>query len=225
MKDKILSALKSGIGKTSINDKTLNSYVNIIADKITDESQIGEAIKPYIEVLKEFQGNINSIASEAATAKETTVKAEYEKKIEELTKSKPDPTKQEEKKDVPEWKTAIEALTANVQTLATSFGAQQAEKTHEALTRKLTGLLSEKKVPEWYSSDILDGRTFKDETEVNAWADKISTKWGERNQELANNGFKETVPPGSGDKNVQEVDSIVATIAAGTQNIVEQNKK
>ena len=75
MKDKILSALKSGIGKTSINDKTLNSYVNIIADKITDESQIGEAIKPYIEVLKEFQGNINSIASEAATAKETTVKA------------------------------------------------------------------------------------------------------------------------------------------------------
>lgn len=70
MKDKILSAIKVAIGKTNINDRTLNAYVGIIADKITDESQIDEAIKPYVEVLKEFQGNMNSeIATQVAAVK------------------------------------------------------------------------------------------------------------------------------------------------------------
>lgn len=70
MKDKILSAIKVAIGKTNINDRTLTAYVGIIDDKITDESQIDEAIKPYVEVLKEFQGNMNSeIAAQVAAAK------------------------------------------------------------------------------------------------------------------------------------------------------------
>jgi hypothetical protein len=76
MKDKILTAIKAAIGKnSSINDKTLAAYVAIIEDKITDENQISEAIKPYVEVLKEFQGNINSVAAAAASAKETELKA------------------------------------------------------------------------------------------------------------------------------------------------------
>lgn len=226
MKEKIFNALKQAIligGKTSVSDATINTYVGLIdVEKITEESQIAEAIKPLVPVLQAVQANINSVAASSVTAKES----ELNKTIEELKKSVPQPPKQDPpKEDAPEWQKAIEALTANVQTLTTSFGAQQAERTHQTLSQKLTGLLTEKKVPEWYFSDILDGRTFNDENDVNTWAEKISTKWGERNQELANNGFKETVPPGSGDKNVQEVDSIVATIAAGTQNIVEQNKK
>lgn len=81
MKDKILQAIKATLGKTmsSINDKTLNAYVNLIADKITDESEISEAIKPYVEVLKEFQGNINSVAAAAATAKEKELKEAEER--------------------------------------------------------------------------------------------------------------------------------------------------
>ena len=76
MKDKILTALRAAIGKnSSINDKTLTAYVAIIEDKITDENQISEAIKPYVEVLREFQGNINSVAAAAASAKETELKA------------------------------------------------------------------------------------------------------------------------------------------------------
>lgn len=80
MKDKILSAIKAALGKTtSINDKTLSAYVAIIAAQITDENQISEAIKPYVEVLKEFQGNINSVAAAAASAKETELKTAKEK--------------------------------------------------------------------------------------------------------------------------------------------------
>ena len=227
MKEKIFKALKDSIligGKTSVSDETINIYVGLIdSEKITDESQIAEAIKPFVPALKAVQANINSVAATSSSAKESELKTKYEKEIEDLKKAKPDPTKPDV--EVPEWQKAIEGLTATVQTLATSVGAQQAEKTHETLSQKLTSLLTEKKVPEWYSSDILDGRTFNDETEVNTWAEKIGTKWGERNQELANNGFKETVPPGSGSGNVKDSELIAGIINTGTKEIVEQQKQ
>ncbi|MBS5979424.1 MAG: hypothetical protein KIB51_06760 [Dysgonomonas mossii] len=227
MKEKIFKALKDSIligGKTSVSDETINIYVGLIdSEKITDESQIAEAIKPFVPALKAVQANINSVAATSSSAKESELKTKYEKEIEDLKKANPDTTKPDEV--VPEWQKAIEGLTATVQTLASTVGAQQAEKTHETLSQKLTSLLTDKKVPEWYSSDILDGRTFKDETEVNTWAEKIGTKWGERNQELANNGFKGTVPPGSGDDNVKDGDIIAGMIKEGTQKIVEQQKQ
>ena len=227
MKEKIFKALKDSIligGKTSVSDETINIYVGLIdSEKITDESQIAEAIKPFVPALKAVQANINSVAATSSSTKESELKTKYEKEIEDLKKAKPDPTKPDV--EVPEWQKAIEGLTATVQTLATSVGNQQAEKTHETLSQKLTSLLTEKKVPEWYSSDILDGRTFKDENDVNTWAEKISTKWGERNQELANNGFKETVPPGSGSGNVKDSELIAGIINTGTKEIVEQQKQ
>ncbi|NDV93454.1 hypothetical protein D0T84_00790 [Dysgonomonas sp. 521] len=224
MKEKIFNALKTAIlvgGKTSVSDATINTYVGLIdVEKITDENQIAEAIKPFVPVLQAVQANINSVAASSVTAKES----ELNKTIEELKKSIPEPTKNPDV-EVPEWQKAIEGLTATVQTLASTVGAQQAEKTHETLSQKLTSLLTEKKVPEWYSSDILDGRTFKDENDVNTWAEKISTKWGERNQELTNNGFRETVPPGSGNDDVKDSEIIAAAINAGTRKIVEQQNQ
>lgn len=224
MKEKIFKALRDSIligGKTSVSDETINIYVGLIdSEKITDESQIAEAIKPFVPALKAVQANINSVAANSVTAKESELNAV----IEGLKKAKPDKTKKPDE-EVPEWQKAIEGLTATVQTLASTVGVQQAERTHETLAQKLTSLLTEKKVPSWYSSDILDGRTFKDESEVDAWAEKIGTKWGERNQELTNQGFKETVPPGSGNDDVKDGDIIAGMIKEGTQKIVEQQKQ
>lgn len=224
MKEKIFKALKDSIligGKTSVSDETINIYVGLIdSEKITDESQIAEAIKPFVPALKAVQANINSVAANSVTAKESELNAV----IEGLKKAKPDKTKKPDE-EAPEWQKAIEGLTATVQTLASTVGVQQAERTHETLAQKLTSLLTEKKVPSWYSSDILDGRTFKDEAEVDAWAEKIGTKWGERNQELTNQGFKETVPPGSGNDDVKDGDIIAGMIKEGTQKIVEQQKQ
>lgn len=224
MKEKIFKALRDSIligGKTSVSDETINIYVGLIdSEKITDESQIAEAIKPFVPALKAVQANINSVAANSVTAKESELNAV----IEGLKKAKPDKTKKPDE-EAPEWQKAIEGLTATVQTLASTVGVQQAERTHETLAQKLTSLLTEKKVPSWYSSDILDGRTFKDEAEVDAWAEKIGTKWGERNQELTNQGFKETVPPGSGNDDVKDGDIIAGMIKEGTQKIVEQQKQ
>ncbi|GEM_PF-3190424 len=228
MKEKIFNALKTAIligGKTSVSDATINTFVGLIdVEKITDESQIAETIKPYVPLLQATQANINSVAATSVTTKESALKAEYEQKIKDLERKNPNPNPtldDLEAKIAAAVKVAVETavnpLSSTVQTL-------QGEKLQQELSQKLNSLLTEKKVPEWYATDILDGRTFKDESDVNSWAEKISTKWGERNQILANNGFKETVPPGSGDGEVKEIDAFAASISAGTQKIVEQTK-
>ena len=94
MKEKIFSALKAKIidpktGKTSISDKTINAYVETIAAQISDESKIQEAIAPHVTVLLELQANINSVAASAVIEKETALKTDYERQIEELKKSNP----------------------------------------------------------------------------------------------------------------------------------------
>lgn len=86
MKEKIFQAIKSSIidpktGKTSISDKTINTYVDVIAAGITEESQIATAIVPHVNVLKEMQANINSVAAAAVTEKETALKTEHEAAI------------------------------------------------------------------------------------------------------------------------------------------------
>lgn len=94
MKEKIFQAIKSSIidpktGKTSISDKTINTYVDVIAAGITEESQIATVIVPHVTVLKEMQANINSVAAAAVTEKETTLKSEHEAAIAALKGSNP----------------------------------------------------------------------------------------------------------------------------------------
>lgn len=213
MKEKILSALKSAIvnpetGKTSISDKTLNAYVEIIAAQIgEDETKIADAINPYVTTLKEVEANINSVAAEAAKAKAKAPKVET--------------PKVETSDDTPAW---AKSLLEEVTTLKSTVTSINAEKTQQTMSQRVTSALKEKKVPDWYVSDILEGRTFKDETEANEWTEKVATKWAARNQELANQGFKETVPPGSGDTSHKDTDTLVSQINAGTKQIVESKK-
>lgn len=222
MKEKIFTALKTAIligGKTSVSDATINLFASMIDGEKITEDQISEAVKPYIPLLQATQANINSVAASSVQAKES----ELNKTIEDLKKSNLTPPKQEEN-EVSDLRESIQSLTQTVQTLSTAFGAQQTERAHEAFSQKLSSILAEKKVPEWYSSDVLDGRTFKDEGEVNVWAEKISSKWVERNQSLANDGFKGTVPPSSGNSNISDGEAVAAMIKEGTQKIVEQKQ-
>lgn len=70
MKDKIFKLIKEKVGKTNVNDRTLEAYAKLIAGKTTDESQIDAEIDSYVELVREMDGNINSVASKAAANKE-----------------------------------------------------------------------------------------------------------------------------------------------------------
>jgi hypothetical protein len=94
MTEKILQQLKAavvGSGKTSITDQTFDAYASHLAAQISGEAQIADAVKPYIELLKVVQGNINHTAATSVTEKETALKTEYEKQIAELKEKQTDP--------------------------------------------------------------------------------------------------------------------------------------
>lgn len=85
MKDKIFKLLKEKAGKTSVNDRTLDAYAKHIASKTTDESQIDAEIESYLELIKETDGNINSVAKKAAAEKEKEIQSKVNIPAEEKT--------------------------------------------------------------------------------------------------------------------------------------------
>lgn len=85
MKDKIFKLLKEKAGKTSVNDRTLEAYAKHIASKTTDESQIDAEIESYLELIKETDGNINSVAKKAAAEKEKEIQSKVNVPTEEKT--------------------------------------------------------------------------------------------------------------------------------------------
>lgn len=77
MQDKIFQLLKDKAGKTSVNDRTLKAYAKLIAGKTTDESQIEAELVQYLELIKEVDGNINSVAKQATIEKEKELQSKY----------------------------------------------------------------------------------------------------------------------------------------------------
>lgn len=219
MKEKILNAIKAKIGKTDISDKTLNAYVDVILAQITDESQIETAIAPTVIALKEFQANINSVAANAAKAKETEIKtAEDQKKAAEDAAKKAAETGGEE---TPAWAKSI--LESN-KALTDRLAAIEGEKVQQTHSQKLAEKL--KDVPDWHKNPIIQGRSFKDDSEVESFAESVLTNWGVAKQSLANQGFQDATPPEQGAGVPQnDVSSIVSQIEAGTKEIIESTKK
>ena len=162
MKEKIFKALRDSIligGKTSVSDETINIYVGLIdSEKITDESQIAEAIKPFVPALKAVQANINSVAATSSSAKESELKTKYEKEIEDLKKANPDTTKQDPPKEKTDIEKTIEAAFASysekvITPLVDSIKGIQGEKLQTSRYDQLKGKLDDAPAP--YRDKIL----------------------------------------------------------------------
>lgn len=142
MKEKIFLALKKSIligGKTSVSDETINMYVDLIdCEKITDETQIAEAIKPYVSVLKATQANINSVAANAAKTKESELKAEFEKNSKQADQTAPPVNEQPKEDEMPSW---AKAILGKVENLETGLGALNGEKLTNSRKSRLEQVL------------------------------------------------------------------------------------
>lgn len=207
MKDKILSALKKGVadpktGKTSINDTTLNAYVELIAAQISDETQIEAAIAPHLGILKEVQGNINSVAAAA------------------VKNVKPAQVQQQQSPVVPEE----EEMPKWAKTILGEISEIKGTKVHTDLQNKLLGIMGEKKVPEAYYQPALLGRKFEKEDDVIQLADTITASYEKYQQDVANG--VQGAPPEGGNPPASDADAkaIADMISAGTKEIKEQNK-
>lgn len=208
MKDKILSALKRGVadpktGKTSINDTTLSAYVELIAAQISDETQIEAAIAPHLVILKEVQGNINSVA--AAAVKNI-------KPAQPQTQQQPPVVTEEE--EMPKW----------AKTILGEISEIKGTKVHTDLQNKLLGIIGEKKVPETFYQPALLGRKFEKEDDVIQLADTITASYEKYQQSIANSN--PGTPPEGGTPPAPDADAkaVAEMINAGTKEIKEQNK-
>lgn len=209
MKDKILSALKKGVadpktGKTSINDTTLSAYVELIAAQISDETQIETAIAPHLVILKEVQGNINSVAAAAVkNVKPASAQAQQQS-----------PVVPEEEEEMPKW----------AKTILGEISEIKGTKVHTDLQNKLLGIMGEKKVPETFYQPALLGRKFEKEDDVIQLADTITASYEKYQQDVANKA--PGAPPEGGNPPASDADAkaVADMINAGTKEIKEQNK-
>ena len=185
MKEKIFTALKASVvdgnGKTSISDRTLNAYAERLSTQITEESQIAQAIKPDVIVLKEIAGNISAVAADAVKA----VKP-LEKPLEKVVEKVIDPNE-------PAWFTAFkEQQRLETEELKLKVTGFEKERTTEALTSKVKNRLKEKGVDE----DWLIGRNLAVESEdvLEQKVDEVATNWATYVQRQAEKGVVINVP-------------------------------
>lgn len=211
MYEKILAAIRTKYANLGLSNEILEGLARQLAGFVKEETEIDTAVSGAEATLKTIQ----SFGDKRATAEAERVKKELEKKPE-GKKEDPKPD------DMPSWaKTVLE----KVGTLESSLNNFNADRQSQTLTQKLTGILTEKNIPESFSKIALAGRQFKDEAEVTALAELVTTQFEAFKQDSVNTGFSFTPPPESGNPPKSDADEIASMIVTGTKTIVEDQKK
>lgn len=221
MKEKILIALKTKYTNLGLTAETLEGVASQLAMFVKEDAGVDAAVAGVEPMLKSIQSFADSRVANTKTEAER-LKAEIaaaKLKLEEVEKPKPADKPTDE---IPAY---VKAMLDKIGTLEASITNFNAERQSQSLTEKLTGLLTEKKVPESYFKMATMGRQFKDETEVQAMADLVVKQYEAFKQDAANTGFSFTAPPENGTPPKSDSDDIAKLIYDGTKEIVEQIKK
>ena len=160
MKERISQALKdalAGLSITNITAKTINTYAERISKTVTDESQIAEAIKADIPVLKDFSANISFEASEAV--KKAAPKKEEEPPLEKKTD-----------KDEPAWFTAYKLdQQKQLDALKGETEKSKAEKAKAERTSLIAKKCKDAGIPEWRQNEGFAIAEDADEATIDAY--------------------------------------------------------
>ena len=213
MYEKILSALRTKYANLGLSNEILEGVAKQLAGFVKEETEIETAVNGAEATLKTIQ----SFGDKRATAEAERVRKEL--KPEEKKEEKKEEVKPE---DVPAW---AKGLLESVSTLKTSVESFNSERQSQTLAQKLSGILTEKNVPESFSKMALVGRQFKDEAEVTALADLVTSQFEVFKQDTANTGFSFTSPPEKGKEPKTDSDELAKLIETGTKTIVEEQKK
>lgn len=131
-------------------------------------------------------------------------------------------TPPQEGEDEPAW---AKALREQNEAILKRFTAQDESEKQSGLQRSLVSILTEKGVRESFYKPVINGRTFKDEDEVKAYADTVEQSWKDDEQAQANANHSGNRAPaaaaGAGDE-----DPLLKAAQEKTDSIAaEKNKK
>ena len=185
--EKILQALKTKYAHLGLKESVLKVIATRLVPTVKDDTEIENAVKSVEEEVKLLQ----SVADEGRTSltKAEEARKKLEKELEEMrAKSNPNPpTPPTEPKpdEMPEWaKGLLEAVNKQNETIA----AFQAEKQQQTAKERFLGQLKAQGVSEPFYKHHL-GRTFKDDTEMDAFVSELKADEQAFLQTQANTGL------------------------------------
>ena len=169
--EKILQALKTKYAHLGLEESVLKAIATRLANAVKDDTEIENAVKGVEEEVKLLQ----SVADKGRTSlsKAEEARKKLEKELEEArAKSNPNPpTPPTEPKpdEMPEWaKGLLEAVNRQNETIA----AFQAEKQKQSAKERFLNQLKTQGVSETFYKHHLE-RTFKDDTEMEAFVNEL----------------------------------------------------
>lgn len=211
--DKILAAIRAELTKdgrkTSINERTLTAYVNMIGSKVTDENEIADAVKPYIDFAKEIEGNINSVASEAV------------KQVKPATQVTPT---QSATVATPQTDPILSKLEEYLNPIMKKVEALENKTVHQTYAQMAEQRLKDKVNPDFYNV-LLKDRTLASETDVETFISQTESLYKIAQQNKANEALGGMGQPGRGNLNPHkgeaspaELQKVAASMGLKTKN-------
>ena len=174
MVDKLLQSLKTKYAHLGLKESVLKVIATRLATTVKDDTEIENAVKSVEEEVKLLQ----SVADEGRTSlsKAEEARKKLEKELEEMrAKSNPNPQnpltppKEPKPDEMPEWaKNLVEVVNKQNETIA----AFQAEKQQQSAKERFLNQLKTQGVSETFYKHHL-GRTFKDDTEMEAFVNEL----------------------------------------------------
>lgn len=219
MKEKIKTALKQKYSNTGLGDDVFDGVAEILSHNVKEEDAIDTAVSGCEGLLKVVQGALDK-ERQARSEAEKKAKAIKETNSEQKDEPKPTSTKEEPKTtdEFLEMQKAITELTKQISEMKqTSLQKSKLE--------QLTSTLKKNKVPEAYYKPILNGRTFGEDIDVDAYATEVVNGWTDMQKEIVEKRFEGVNPP---DKGVvtdpRSEDPLAKLISKGTEEIVNGKK-
>ena len=190
MVDKLLQSLKTKYAHLGLEESVLKAIATRLVNAVKEESEIENAVKGVEEEVKLLQSVADKGRTSLSKAEEARKKLEKELE-EERAKSNPNPqnppTPSTEPKpdEMPAWaKGLLEALTNQ----GKAIQAFQAEKQQQTAKERFLNQLKAQGVSEPFYKHHL-GRTFKDDTEMDAFVSELKADEQAFLQTQANTGL------------------------------------
>ena len=188
--EKLLQALKTKYAHLGLDEAILKAIATRLANAVKEESEIENAVKGVEEEVKLLQ----SVADKGRTSltKAEEARKKLEKELEqERAKSNPNPQnpptppKEPKPDEMPEWaKNILEAVTNQ----GKAIQAFQEEKLQQSAKERFLNQLKTQGVSETFYKHHL-GRTFKDDTEMDAFVSELKADEQAFLQTQANRGL------------------------------------
>lgn len=219
LKEKIKTALKQKYSNTGLGDDVFDGVAEILSHNVKEEDAIDTAVSGCEGLLKVVQGALDK-ERQARSEAEKKVKAIKETNSEQKDEPKPTSTKEEPKTtdEFLEMQKAITELTKQISEMKqTSLQKSKLE--------QLTSTLKKNKVPEAYYKPILNGRTFGEDIDVDAYATEVVNGWTDMQKEIVEKRFEGVNPPDKGVvTDLRSEDPLAKLISKGTEEIVNGKK-